>query len=338
MLKRLLLVIILAGAFIPFYKMYDRVTVTAVGDILLDRGVLRYMEEEGAGYPFEKVRGMLKGDIVIGNLEGPVSYRGYPLPKIYTFRFSPAALSAVKRAGFNVLNLANNHSLDYGRDALVDTIEYIRQEKMLSVGAGRSQEEAASPLLIKKKGVTLAFLAFSVFPYEGIFYDENLPGVSLAGSPEEVKRRVAETAEGADAVIVSFHWGREFSDYPSRDQTELAHAAVDGGAALVLGHHPHVLQGVERYNDALILYSLGNFVFDQSAPGTRETAIAEIGLNKRGVRYLELVPLVIADCRPQAPDKVKVKEIGERMAKMSSYLGLEGFVIKENGVLRIDFR
>ncbi|MBA1335987.1 MAG: hypothetical protein HPY66_1806 [Firmicutes bacterium] len=113
MLKKLLLIIVLIGAVIPVYKLHNRVTVTAVADILLDRGVLQYIERENAGYPFEKVRGMLKGDIVIGNLEGPVSYRGYPLPKVYTFRFSPAALSSVKRAGFNVLNLANNHSLDF---------------------------------------------------------------------------------------------------------------------------------------------------------------------------------------------------------------------------------
>jgi poly-gamma-glutamate synthesis protein (capsule biosynthesis protein) len=338
MLKKLLLIIVLIGAAIAVYKLHNRVTITATGDILLDRGVLQYIERENADYPFEKVRGMLKGDIVIGNLEGPVSYRGYPLPKVYTFRFSPATLSSVKRAGFNVLNLANNHSLDYGRDALVDTIKYIRKEKMLPVGAGSSQEEAARLLVLKKKGVTLALLAFSVFPYEGIFYDENLPGVSLAGSPEEVKHRVAEAAERADVIIVSFHWGREFSEYPSKDQKELAHAAVDGGATLVLGHHPHVLQGVERYKDSLILYSLGNFVFDQSIPRARETAIAKIGLYKNAIQYLELTPLVIADCRPQVPDEVKGKEISERIAKMSSYLGLEGFVIKENGVLRVDFR
>jgi poly-gamma-glutamate synthesis protein (capsule biosynthesis protein) len=312
-----------------------KVTVTAVGDIMLERGLLEHIKQNGPEYPFEHVKGMLSGDFVIGNLEGPVSNEGFPLPKMFTFRFSPDVLRSLKGAGFNILGLANNHSMDYGRKALLDTIEFIKLNAMHPLGAADRAADAAQPLYLEKNGIKAAFLAFSVFPYEGIYYDEDRPGIALARDSAGVSERVNAAAARADVMVVSFHWGKEFADYPSKLQIDMAHTAIDAGADLVIGHHPHVLQGIEKYKHGVVLYSLGNFVFDQANPRCRETAIARITLDANGVYSLEIIPLYITDGQPRLPDKEKAEDICRRVLRMSRNLGFEGMTADERGMIKI---
>lgn len=266
------------------------VSFSAVGDILLARGVARVMEEKGVDYPLGGVAGALRADLVFANLEGPLSGRGFPAPKHYTFRAAPRAVDALRAGGVNVVSLANNHALDYGREALLDTVDRLRQAGIPAVGAGRNAAEAARPVFVERRGVRVAFLAFTTLPPEGMVYDPARPEVALARSPETVAAAVRAAAGQAHVVIVSFHWGEEFARQPTALQRSLAHAAVDAGASLVLGHHPHVLQPVEEYRGATIAYSLGNFVFDQHRPDTLPSAILRARLTRRGVREVTFLP------------------------------------------------
>lgn len=231
------------------------ITLLFVGDIMLDRGVRAKVEKTGNGdfhFPFAKIANILKeADIAAGNLEGPLSDKGEEVGNPYSFRMPLKALDGLIFAGFDVLFLANNHIGDWGQEALGDTIFNLENAGLAAVGAGSAADQ---PKVLETKGTKFAFLAFSDF---------FVSGVALAEETEIVEAvRAAE--KSADIVVVAFHFGDEYSHEPSVRQKTLAQLAIDSGADLVVGSHPHVLQPLETYNGKYIAYSLGNFVFDQN--------------------------------------------------------------------------
>jgi len=233
------------------------ITVLLTGDILLDRGVKEYIDREGVHYPYEKVRDVFIGsDIVFGNLECPLTLEGIPVLKRrdLIFRAHPFNAEALKAGGFNVINLANNHIMDYGTQGLVSTLNVLKDAGIKSVGAGEDSTAARLPAYIKVKGIVAGFLGFSAFPAEGYFHFSNRPDVACADS-STIREEIKNAGEKCDVLIVSFHWGKEFDFYPSIQQRELAYLAIDSGADVVAGHHPHVLQGIEEYNGGGIFFS-----------------------------------------------------------------------------------
>lgn len=277
------------------------VKIVFVGDILLARGVGEKTESFGYDYPYDKIKGILKdSDLTIGNLECAISSRGTPALKKESllFRAAPENAPALKEAGFDVLNLANNHTMDFGREALTDTVDFLNSAGIKTFGAGKNRDTARKPLYIKVKGTVVGFLGFSAFPSEGYFFLEDQPDVAQADMAS-LGAEVKSAKEKCDVLIVSFHWGKEFDYYPVESQKSAAHVALDNGADIVVGHHPHVLQGVENYNGKPIFYSLGNFVFDRQNPrGTDETLILKVEMEKSKIERIELVPVKIIDCQP----------------------------------------
>lgn len=281
------------------------------GDIMLDRGVESMVNKYGGGdwkFPFLKVADRLKtADVVFGNLEGPVSDKGYKAGSIYSFRADPKAIEGLKYAGFNVMSCANNHMLDYTRAALEDTLVRMKEAGILCVGAGINEAEALSPKFLEIKSNKIAFLGYADFGIKPWLAGPQLSGLA---EPTEtnLKKGIEEANKaGANLVVVSFHFGDEYQDAPNDRQKELARKAADIGADLVIGHHPHVVEPVERYerssggsaldemfkpenmfnysfrsdgsdtartDQAWIIYSLGNFVFDQYF--SKETMQGEI--------------------------------------------------------------
>jgi poly-gamma-glutamate synthesis protein (capsule biosynthesis protein) len=206
---------------------------------------------------------------------------------MWTFRAPPAAAEALARAGIDVVSLANNHVLDYGKDALEETITLLDAAKVAHAGAGMTEAAAHAPALVRARGQTLAFLGYVKVSIEGGAsggFDtrtweahDDAPGVAWA-HPERIASDVAAArAGGAGVVVVMLHSGIEGQTAPNDWQIEAAHAAIDAGAALVIGAHPHVLQGAARYKGGLIAYSLGNFVFDTGEAQT--SAILRVTLD-----------------------------------------------------------
>lgn len=273
-------------------------TVAAVGDIMLSRSVAHAVTEADPAGPFRYVRDQLAvADLTIGNLECALSERGPPEPKSYTFRGPPLAAEGLARAGFDALGLANNHSLDYGPDALADTRTALTANGIAAPGAGDDAAEAAAPAIVERGGVRIAVLAFSdIAPDSGSNWaaGPDRPGLAWA-EPDAVAAAVTAARAGADAVVVLFHFGIEGSNTATDTQRYLARMAIDAGALLVLGSHPHVLQEVEEYGGGLIAYSLGNFVFDgfEDVPGGNDSAILNVTLGAGGVREWQLVPVRI---------------------------------------------
>jgi poly-gamma-glutamate capsule biosynthesis protein CapA/YwtB (metallophosphatase superfamily) len=258
----------------------------AVGDVTLGGGVLTAIRARGPRYPWRSVARVLRtADLAVANLEGAVSTRGAPWPgKRYTFRGPPYALRPLPRyAGIDVVSVANNHSLDYGRLAFLDTLRHSRRFGLRPVGGGANLRRAMRPRILERGGLRVAFLGFSDVRPLGFDAGAGTPGTAPA-FPHYVRSSVRGARRRADVVVAYFHWGVERARRPNGDQQALGRVALDAGAHVVLGAHPHVLQPFWRKGNRLVAWSLGNFVFPAFSPGTTRTGILRIGLGRDGVR------------------------------------------------------
>jgi poly-gamma-glutamate synthesis protein (capsule biosynthesis protein) len=302
------------------------VTLAAVGDILLDRGVGRRIAARGPGYPFAHATASLRSaDIAFGNIECPVSDEGKPAPKPFSFRASRRAASGLADAGFDVLSLANNHTLDCGRSGLADTMAFLRTEGIAWCGAGATASDAAAPRVLRRKGIRVALVGFCDIVQDASYPRSDLPGIAQA-SQDAVANAVRRARRMADAVVVSIHWGIEFTPRPTARQRALAVSAARAGADLVIGHHPHVLQGLQwvrrsSNRGALVAYSLGNFVFDPLRSPSNRTVVLTLSLGRTGVRDARVTPWVIDDCRPKpAPADIAAATLA-RIEELSREMG-----------------
>lgn len=215
-----------------------------------------YYESNGSAYFFQNVRSIFEqDDLTIVNMEGTLTTSATREDKLYAFKADPSYVSILTDGSVEAANLANNHSQDYGQQSLEDT-------KTALDGAGITHFGYDETAVIDVKGVKVGLVGI----YE--LYDHMERAQQLKDNIAKVKE------EGAQLVIVSFHWGNEKETVPDSNQTQLGHMAIDAGADLVVGHHPHVLQGIEKYNGKYIVYSLGNFCFGgNSAPSDMDTMI-----------------------------------------------------------------
>ncbi len=298
------------------------------GDVLLAGQAERLIEKEGPGVLFSAVRGALRGaDLTVGNLECALATGGQAVEKKHTFRADPRTAAALAEAGFDLMTLANNHAADYGPEALLETGATLVKFGILPVGAGANAEEARRWAVVEvgSPPVRVALLAFSNMLPASFYASRERPGTNPA-RPSAIADDVAAAREQADVVVVLFHWGTELSSSPSEVQQRLAAVAADAGADLVVGHHPHVLQGLGMRGRTLIAYSLGNFLFP-SAAGTRRTMILRYspavgsGAAPDGRARAEVIPCVIEGFRPRPASEGERTEILKRLAILSGPLG-----------------
>jgi poly-gamma-glutamate synthesis protein (capsule biosynthesis protein) len=277
---------------------HDEVTIAAVGDIMLGHRAGPYLAREGPDYPFISVLPVLRqAHLVIGNLESPISSRGTAVEnKKFTLRAAPEAVEALKAAGVRVVALANNHTMDFGPLALQDTLKALGENDILYSGAGMNLDDARAPAFLKAGDLTVAFLSYSLtFPVE-FYASAGRPGTA-PGYREFVKRDIENARPRADLVVVSFHWGAELMTTAKDYQRELGRHAIDWGADLVLGHHPHILQELELYRGRLIAYSLGNFVFGSESDKTNTSIILLCTFKGKSLVRVEAVPLDVNNYR-----------------------------------------
>lgn len=202
-------------------------------------------------------------DIVVANLENPLTSSSHTQPGKCVLRGSPEWASCLKSAGITMLNLANNHLMDYGPEGLFDTICALDSAGIMHLGAGMDRDQACSPLIVTIKGRKIAFLArSSVIVASPSYAGPFTPGVAFLEEGELIAS-IRKCRKKADLVIVLLHWGVEEYAYPAPAQIELARQIIHAGADALIGHHPHVLQGVHRIDNGLVAYSLGNFLFDE---------------------------------------------------------------------------
>lgn len=277
----------------------------AVGDINLGRTIGEMILNEGIHAPFEYTAHILSSaDVTIGNLECAITERGDAEVKSYTFRAPLPAAESLAQAGFDLLSLANNHILDFGVAGLEDTLFHLSQNQLEAVGAGMNDVDAHRAVYREINGLVLAFLAYADIPPGLYDYTQwqagtDQPGIAWADL-DRIIEEVAQADAKADAVIVMLHFGYEDMPNYVGDQRDLAYALVDAGADLIVGSHPHVLYPIVEYNGAVIAYSLGNFVFDQSRDGRNTSAILEVEFDETGIAAYRTYPiLILANGVPQ---------------------------------------
>jgi poly-gamma-glutamate synthesis protein (capsule biosynthesis protein) len=241
--------------------------------------------------PFAHVARYLRaGDIVFGNLEAPLCEAGVPVEKDIILRAAPSSAAYLRQAGFTILNVANNHALDFGPAGLSQTLAALKEQGIQFVGACDRWSPAGQEI-VERKGLRLGFLGYhdagaSAAP--GAAFLKPIDHSAIRADLHRLRPR-------CDAAIVSLHWGIEYAHYPSPEQIELARDLVHHGAALVLGHHPHVVQGIDELETGLVLYSLGNFQCEPRSEGARRSFLARVTISARGIERYKLLPLRVGE-------------------------------------------
>lgn len=302
----------------------NSITILATGDIMPARYVELLMRTKNDyTWPFKNVCEFLSSaDITVGNLESPL-LPGKNVPKdSMTFRADPSSVKGYLCAGFDLLTLANNHTMNYQVPGLTSTIKALRAANIAFAGAGKNISIAHTPSIFEVKGKKVAFYAYNDKGIPPGFHGEataNEPGIAKMDTEtvkNDVKNALDKTGYGADYVIVSMHAGREYTATPTKFQQDFAHAAIDAGASVVIGHHPHQIQTIENYNNGVIFYSLGNFVFDQFFSEEVKTGIiVKIVFAADGKLSTEVFPIKIDKTQP------RILEGGEK-AQVLAKLGI----------------
>ncbi|MFH2105616.1 MAG: CapA family protein [Parcubacteria group bacterium] len=310
----------------PAEKTPVEFTLVAGGDVMLSRHVGTKIREAGDPIlPFRKIADTFKeADIAFVNLETPFYDQGPPVTEGMVFKAEPETIAGLTHAGIDIVSLANNHTRNKGEAGLIYTLDYLRENNIAYSGAGKNFTEAHSPTIIEQDGFKIAWLSYTfsdgVSNYSRVEAED--PDVAFLETVQ-MEKDVKAAKENSDLVIVSMHAGNEYTTVPSVQQKEFAHAAIDGGAELIIGHHPHVVQITEEYNDKYIIYSLGNLVFDQMwSEETREGVIARCQFQDTNVKSIEFVPVKIENYnQPRLATGAESARILERM-------GLEENVIE----------
>lgn len=299
------------------------IKIIAGGDIMLGSWIGETVQTEGWDYPFRRIDTVLAdADIVFANLEAPFGTGGSAFEKTYTFRVKPSLVNVLTAGKINMVSLANNHILDYGADVLQQTRQILRENGIHFSGAGKNLSEARQPAIFTVGGKKIAWACYSLtfpeefwasdtsagtcFPWEGFFFND-------------IRRFKKEN----DLVVVSFHWGSELMTSPKEYQVLLAHQTIDCGADLILGHHPHVLQGLEIYKGKLIAYSLGNFVFASYSENVKESMLLKVVFGSRGNWKCQIIPLKVYNREVEFQPRLLTGETGEDFFRNLRELSLE---------------
>lgn len=272
-----------------------KIVLAFVGDIMLDRSVYNKIKNYGGGdfnYIFKNIKDdLLKYDFLVGNLEGPISDKGVDRYDLYSFRMNPEVISAFKNVGFDAFSVANNHINNWGIEAMEDTFLRLNNAEIKVLGGGLNDIDASYPKIVEIDGTKIAFLAFSQFDKGKYEATASSSGIVII-SEEALNSGIKIAKENSDLVVVIFHFGEEYAEESNSYQKKYSHLAIDLGANLIVGHHPHVVEEVEIYSNSYIAYSLGNFVFDQYfSKETMEGGLLEVTVQNKKIIDVKLTKI-----------------------------------------------
>ena len=316
----------------------NRFSLVAVGDIMLGGRSRKFIREFGVKYLFGCVRPLLhRAQIGLANLEGPVARDAEKLDRNYTYRVSPRTTSALPRAGINVVTLANNHLLDCGRAGVLETLQALGKNGVATVGAGVNKAAAHAPAILPAGNLSVGFL--------GYYWNRRTsacgpwPGSAMDTPPEVLAADIIGLKDKVDRVVATFHWGVPYIREPSADDRAKARFAIDCGADIVIGHHPHIVQPFEIYRGRPIFYSVGNFTFGSGNSRGESLLLGVRFEEKRTV--LEVFPVYVKNRDPRVHYQPKVLRgaAAERLLRLlvttSGHSGVRMTVADSRGLLTL---
>lgn len=274
------------------------------GDVMLSRyvGALARQRADPA-WPLHDLAGLFSSaDIAFVNLEAPFSDRGKKVESGMVFKAEPEMVEALRSAGIDIVSTANNHARDCGRYGVEFTLDWLRKNGIETVGTGQTAAEAHQGTILDRNQVGFGFLAYTFDQSNGNHNDHD-DRIAMM-EQDEMAEDVENLRKRCDVVIVSMHAGTEYQPRPNDQQRKFAHAAIDAGATLVIGHHPHVTQSVEVYGDGVIFYSLGNLAFDQfQREETQHGWIADVRFVGKRLSGYGVIPVDIVRTVPKIAQK-----------------------------------
>jgi poly-gamma-glutamate synthesis protein (capsule biosynthesis protein) len=266
-----------------------KLTVVFCGDVMLDWGVKEVFEKKGPSYPLAGIKGFLsKFDYRFCNLECPISDSGQPDPeKKYVFQAAARSAGILSHGGINGVSLANNHSMDFGHEGLMNTMIELSARGIQYTGAGMDAGEAHMPVLVEIRDIRLAILGYTNIGTNTSYAGAAAPGIARAAG-DLMRRDIQFCKRFSDFVVVTLHWGEEYAEYPTQEQVEMAHAVIEAGADAVIGHHAHIYQGVEIYRGKPVFSSLGNFLFGSTNESIRDNILVSLVFRKDRIESIEI--------------------------------------------------
>lgn len=273
----------------------DTIFFVGVGDMAFNGQVANTLRSKGPQDLFSDITQVLQsGDVVVGDLESPLS----PGSQTTVWNGSavlglPEAAAGMKNAGINLVSLANDHIMDYGVAGLVDTVNRLNQVGIAHAGAGDNSQQAYTSTVLNIKGKKVALLSLSSITPDNARATEDKPGIAANKKRSYIEGLIQEAARQNDYLIVACHWGDEGSTEIQSYQRKFARRAVDAGADVVIGSHPHIMQGIEIYNGRLIAYSPGNFIYPSSSGDSGQAYVIKLSLAKGMIIKAEVVPISV---------------------------------------------
>lgn len=306
------------------------ITLSAVGDVSLCDGVEKKILENGADFPFAKIKHIFSdADISFANIENIFSNcDDGRSSQAHLLKCQPEAFQAIVDASFSVVSLANNHILDYGDLGLKDTIDILDLHHILHCGAGSNLSKARKPGIINKRGITFGFLSYAM---KGVQSASTNSGGAAWIDSEHIFRDMEALRFYVDHIIISLHSGLEFIDYPHPDHRNLCLEIANRSASLIIGHHPHVIHGIEMVKNCLIAYSLGNLIFDTmlmdyKTERSRQGLALRCRFTKDRIIDYDVIPTIISlDLQPKIADNMKRGMIIKRFKKISDDLSSKDY-------------
>lgn len=318
----------------------DLAQLTFVGDIMFDRGAYYKSQHEGYDVFFNRTKELWQqSDIVMGNLESAVikHQNNYTknVNKSINLAMDPKGVKSMKQAGFNLVGLANNHIGDFGRKGMRNTLKVLEKNKLNSVGVGENIDEAFNYAIYEVNGIKFGVMAVTDIVPKGTSATKEKSG-AMTSQTSAYLNLMRELAEKTDYAIAYMHWGEEITQKISKRQRQLGHDIIDAGIDMIVGMHPHILEPIENYHGGLILYSVGNFVFEQEQSRTKDSVVANLRVDSAGEMSLELVPLRIQNGVPTLTRNPFFKkriyhQLGKYLPKADKEIKTDSMLVKNFG-------
>lgn len=318
-------IILLCGV---IYRHYTEtyITIGFLGDVMIGRLVDGVLEQKGPTYIWGDARQQLATyDYVIANLETALTTSNRLVQKVFNYKSDPKHVEALIKGNISLVNLANNHSRDFSDEGLLETIAVLDNARIAHVGAGKNSHEAQRPVIFEKHGIRIGIVGFTDNE-PGWAAGAQQPGVNYitVGDIEKVKHDIKMLSKNVDIIIATIHWGPNMRSRPTEEFRHFAHAMIDAGVTIIHGHSAHIVQGVERYKNGLIMYDTGDFIDDYAVePVLRNdlSCIFQVTVSKKGVQKVTPCPVKIENMQVNFATGDDYELMLNRVRALSAELG-----------------
>jgi hypothetical protein len=317
---------------------HNSIIIGFAGDAMLGRSVDEKLQSPGFNPWGSLLPELKKSDFNIVNLETTLTDETKATPKVFNFKSSPKNVTALQHGAINIVNLANNHSLDFGFAGLAETIKTLNRAGIKHVGAGQNKDQAQKPLLLQKKGVRIGVLGYTDNE-PGWLATAERPGTNYihVGDIDRIKTDVAKIRDKVDLVIVTIHWGPNMKNTPSPEVINFAHQMIDAGVDIIHGHSAHVVQAIELYNDGVIMYDTGDLIDDYAIDPVMKnnhSLFIQICVDAHKEMELTAIPLIIENMQVNKAENNVAQKIIRNVNKLCEPFGTkitnDGTIVKNN--------